>query len=156
MESRFVEIFSSATKNVIEMMASLAVVPEATYEKATNAAFGVVTGVIGLAGESTSGTLIISFDEPTVLLILSNMLGESVTEITDDVLDAVGEISNMICGDAKRQLSEHNLIINMATPLVIAGKNVKMRDRITRKTTVIPFSTQAGKFVVESNFGLLK
>ena len=155
MEKSFVEIFRAATKNVIEMMASLPVTPEDVYDKETNAAFGIVTGVIGLAGEKTSGTLVISFDEPTVLKILSNMLGEPVTEISDDVLDAVGEITNMICGDAKRLFSERNVVMNMATPLVISGVGVKMRDRITRKTTVMPFKTEAGNFVLESNFTVL-
>ncbi|MGQ4810526.1 hypothetical protein NKDENANG_04003 [Candidatus Entotheonellaceae bacterium PAL068K] len=48
----------------------------------------------------------LSFSTAATLHIVSSMFSESVIGIDADVKDAVGELSNMICGDARRMLGE--------------------------------------------------
>lgn len=49
------------------------------------------------------------------------LLGEPQLEINSDVLDIIGELTNLIAGGAKTQLSE--LRMSMSLPSVIIGKD---------------------------------
>lgn len=151
-ESGLVNIFSKAVGNVLETMAMVKVVPGSPIIKSDHKVLGVVTGVIGLAGQNGSGMLCVSFQEKTILKIMSNMLMTEFTSINDEVVDAVGEITNIVCGDLKRQLSEISIMIGMSTPLVLCGQNMKLHERATRKTVVLPFETSAGGMALETNF----
>jgi len=59
--------------------------------------------VIGLTGE-VNGTISCSFTEKSILAIVSNMFGEEMKELNEEIRDAVGEITNMISGQARREL----------------------------------------------------
>ncbi len=145
------DVFIEATKSVISAMAMTEVRPGAHSIKDTNKVFGAVTGIIGLAGPMVHATMAISFEEASIFEIFTNMLGDTVTEISNDILDAVGEFTNMICGDSKRRLAERGIVLDMATPLVISGHDVRIRDRVTRRTYILPFYTSKGCFVLETN-----
>jgi len=62
------------------------------------------------------------------------MLDEKFTEINDDIKDAVGEITNMISGDARKRLEAEGFKITAAIPTVISGKDHEtkhvLRDRV--------------------------
>ncbi|MBW1796529.1 MAG: chemotaxis protein CheX [Deltaproteobacteria bacterium] len=73
------------------------------YVKKDQVASGDVSGVIGLTGE-VNGTISVSFTEKSILAIVSNMLGEEMKELNEDIRDAVGEIANMISGQARQEL----------------------------------------------------
>ena len=75
--------------------------PGKPYVKKDNQARGDVSGIIGMTG-SARGSLALSFSTKCILKIVSNMLGENHTEINGDVRDAVGEITNMISGVARK------------------------------------------------------
>jgi len=112
---------------------------------------GVVNGVIGLAGANVLGSVILSFDKPAILEIVSNMLGEEFPEITDDVEDAVGEITNMIVGGAKRVLAEKGYKFNLAIPTIIKGTDVVLKLKTKGPRVVIPFILESGStFRVEA------
>ena len=61
-----------------------------------------VSGIIGMTG-SARGSLALSFSANSILKIVSNMLGENYKEINGEVRDAVGEITNMISGVARKK-----------------------------------------------------
>ena len=86
---------------------------------------GDVTGIVGLTGDK-NGSLAVSFSEAAILQVVSNMFGEACKEMNDDVRDAVGEITNMICGDARRILAEQGYQFQAAIPTVIDGKGHKI------------------------------
>ncbi len=155
MDARFIDIFRSATKTSIEAMAQVETIPQKLEKKTHNKMFGQVTGVIGMAGEGVNGTFALSFRTETILYIFEQMLGEKESELSESILDAVGEFTNVICGDVKRRLAEIDVKVGMATPYVIAGDNIQFRDRATRETVVLPFQTPGGLFVAETNLTLL-
>jgi len=119
--------------------------------KTDNKTFGEVTGVIGLMGENVVGNMIVSFDGPSILSIVSRMLGETFTEINKDVVDAVGEITNMICGGAKTEFAEMGLGIGMASPMMVTGKDIELSQLAKALTISMPFDTPEGRFVIEAN-----
>src|SRR5208283_1292274 len=105
MNVEFVNPFLVSTINVIKTMAKTEVKPGKPFLKSDKSAKGDVTGIVGLRGEQAKGSLAITFTEPAILHIYSQMLGETVQQIDDSVVDCVGEITNMICGGSKAILS---------------------------------------------------
>jgi chemotaxis protein CheX len=71
--------------------------------------------------ERQSGTLSISFSEKSILAIVSNMLGEKIPQMNDDIKDAVGEITNMISGQARQRLAAIGISLQGALPAAIGG-----------------------------------
>lgn len=156
MNAEFINPFINATTNVLKTMASTT--PEAgkPYLKKDSKTWGVVTGIIGMAGNEISGNMVISFDQASILEIVNKMLMENYTELSDEVVDAVGEITNMITGGAKKELSETGCLFEMATPVMLKGQGTEIKQLTAVPVVVIPFSTSAGKFVIEANLSRRK
>jgi chemotaxis protein CheX len=151
MKVEFINPFLNATINVIQTMAATKVQPGKPELKTGNLSWGVVSGIIGMASEELQGHMVISFDAPCILGIVSGMLGEEMKKVDQDVADAVGEITNMICGGAKKELSEMGYRFDTAIPLMIMGKDVEISQLSKGPVLTIPFTTEKGKFVVEAN-----
>ena len=79
-----------------------------------------------MSSPQATGTLALSFSEPVILHIATNMLGEPFTEINDEIADLVGELTNMVTGGAKKLLESKGYDFDMATPTVIRGKAQKI------------------------------
>jgi chemotaxis protein CheX len=150
MEVEFVSSLIKSTVNVLSIMGQTSAVPGAPTVKSDSVSRGAITGIIGMAGDEITGNMMISFDEPSILSIVSLMLMEEFTEISKDVVDAVGEITNMICGGTKSLLSEHGIVINMASPLVVVGKSMELTQLSKAPVVLIPFTTAAGEFAIEA------
>ncbi|MDH5543272.1 MAG: chemotaxis protein CheX [Nitrospinota bacterium] len=151
MNADFVNPFLKATLNVLEMMAFVKPVAGKPYLKKDKVASGDISGVIGLTG-ATKGVVIISLSKEAALKIVGGMLGETLTELNDDIKDAVGEITNMISGDARRALSEKGHNFEAGLPSVITGKNHEIESITSGPTVAIPFTVDGAQFVVETSF----
>ena len=151
MNALFINPFINATVSVMETMCMLPSTPGSPYAKKDNKAMGDVSGILGLAGEQT-GSFAVSFSESCILKAVSNMLGEEITSLNKDVEDAVGEITNMISGGARKELAENGFRFEMALPTVVVGKNHSITHMGSGTTVLIPFSTDAGPYAVEIRF----
>lgn len=152
MKAEFINPFLNATKNVLETMCqtpSVAKKPELKKNKQT---YGDVTGIIGMASEEVQGCMILSFHEKCIINIVASMLMEDPkTGIDDEIVDAVGELTNMICGGAKAALAKLDHKFDLATPTMITGQGVEISTLSDNPTIVIPFQTDFGDFVIEAN-----
>lgn len=151
MKAEYINPFINSAISTISTMASTVPTPNQPYLKADKKTFGPATGVIGMGGPALAGNMAISFDEPCILGIVSRMFMEDITSIDDDILDAVGELTNVIAGGAKKEMSERGLVFDMATPFMLKGKGVEIAQFAKIPIIVIPFTTEFGSFVVESN-----
>ena len=147
----FINPFLQAVINVLQTMAHIDVESATPYINKDRKATGDVTGIIGVSGYS-EGTMSITLEEPVILKIVNNMLYEEFTEINDDICDAVGELTNMISGQARAKLSEQGLSFDASTPIVVAGKGIVMKHVSNSPILAIPFSIEEGNFVVEVAF----
>ncbi len=93
-----------AVLNVLKTMAQTDAQAGAPTVKADKTSKGDVTGLIGMAGEKAKGSIAVSFSSSCILKVVSNMLMEEFAEINDEVTDAVGEITNMVSGGARKTL----------------------------------------------------
>ncbi|MBT3352444.1 MAG: chemotaxis protein CheX [Nitrospinaceae bacterium] len=152
MKAEFLNPFLQATVNVLSTMAMLSPKPGKPQIKETDVAVGDITGIIGLTGYS-EGSLAVSFSESCALKIVENMIGEQFSEMNEDVADAVGELTNMISGDARSQLQKLGFDFTAAIPTVVRGKDHTIRHVSASGTTLmIPFSTEHGNFYIEASF----
>lgn len=151
MNVEYINPFLNATVRVLKSMASLEVIPGNPYIKKDSNAVGDVSGIVGVTGD-VEGSLSISFTAECIKQIVSNMLGEEVSDINDDVKDTVGELANIISGDARRELSEKGLNLQGSIPTVVAGSGHEIRHIGKGPTIAIPFQTSAGPITVEVCF----
>lgn len=149
MNEEWIGAFDGAAKNAVEQMAFVSVTKGENGVKDGKLTFGEVTGLIGLAGASYTGCMVLSFEAPAILQIVSSMFGEEFTEVDDEVVEAVGELTNIISAGARKELHELGVELEMATPTLIRGKGVEISQFSTEKATVVPYSVDNGKFVVE-------
>ena len=77
-----------------------------------------ITGIVGLSGKA-AGTVVLSLSREVAFAATEAFLGDKPTDISADVVDAVGEITNMIAGGAKAQLEK--FAMSLGLPTVVAG-----------------------------------
>ena len=80
------------------------------------------------------------------------MFGEEMTEVNAEIADAVGELTNMISGQARKELEEIGKKYQAAIPTVVTGKNHKLESMTKGPKIAIPFKTEFGSFVIEVCF----
>ncbi len=151
MDVKLINPFINATINVLETMAFMTVTAGKPYLKRDNVAVGDVSGVLGLTGVA-NGTIAVTFEEKCILAVVSNMFGETMTELNNDIADAVGELTNMISGQARRELEGMGKIFKAAIPSVITGRNHSIIHYTDGPKIAIPFSTGSGDFTIEVCF----
>ena len=143
--------FIQATKHVLVTMARVTPTPGKPYIKKTNTAAGDVSAIVGLTGDK-HGSISLSFSKKCALAIVKNMLGDDIQDVVQDARDAVGEVTNMISGQARAGLSQMGLSLQASTPTVVFGDNHTI-SHVTNSTVVaIPFTTDYGDFTVEFCF----
>lgn len=152
MKAEFINPFLQATKNVLETMCQTPVQPKKPILKENKNTYGDVTGLIGMASDTVAGCMILSFSDTCIINVVANMLMEDPKScIDDEIVDAVGELTNMICGGAKASLAKIDHKFDLATPTMITGKGVEIATLSDSPTIVIPFETEYGGFVIEAN-----
>jgi chemotaxis protein CheX len=101
-----------------------------------------IAGIIGLTSARFQGSIALCFPEPTFLAVLSNMLGETYSQITPDLEDGAGELMNIIFGQAKVELNELGHTIEKAIPTVVRGQSLAIRHHSHCPTIVLPFTLE--------------
>jgi chemotaxis protein CheX len=148
MDVKFINPFLNGTQEVLKKMAFMDAVPGKPYLKKEETASGDVSGIIGITGDAT-GSLALSFSEKCICKIVSNMLGEEHHEVTRDIIDAVGELTNMVSGASRTQLEKMGMAVYAAIPTVVHGQEHTITHILKSPSIVIPFSTAAGPFFID-------
>lgn len=152
MNFNYINPLLESTLTVLSTMAMVEAIPGKPTVKQGELPMGDVTGMIDLAGDKTSGSLAISFSQPAILDITEKLLGEHIETIDNTVVDVVGEITNMITGNAKRLFSEQGLEFDLTLPTMSIGQNSPLRHHTNGSPIVLPFTTAAGEFYLELYF----
>ena len=151
MDVGLINPFLEGAVNVLKTMAMIEPKPGAPFLKKDKVAKGDVTGIIGITGDA-QGSMSISFSESCIGAVVANLFGASVNGINDEVKDAVGEITNMICGDARRRLAAQDISLTAGTPTVVTGKDHSITHIYNGQCLAIPFDTPNGNFLIEVAF----
>ena len=113
-----------ATREVFEMMLGCKLAPQP--EIAVDGSFDI-TGMVGLAGQMC-GVLTVRCTAMSASLMASKMLGMEPAEGSQDVLDALGEICNMVAGNFKNKVAGMGDGCMLSVPTVITGKDYSLHS----------------------------
>jgi chemotaxis protein CheX len=105
-----------------------------------------ISAVIGLTGEAR-GTVVISMRDDLAIKLTGILTGKSHQVLYDDVVDAVGELINIIAGNVKQELEDtFRLVISL--PAIVTGKEHHINwPEGQARVICIPFSiSDAGSF----------
>ena len=149
MRVEYINPFISSLRHTFDTMLSCEARRGDMVLKENNQAQHHVSGVIGLSGKAV-GTVVVSFSEPVALQAASTMLLTEFTEIDDEVLDAVGELTNMVAGAAKAELEEYDLMSSLPNVITGSGHEVHFPSDVTPVS--ISFDTDWGPLTLEVGF----
>jgi len=140
----FINPFIEATRTVLGTMANLNVERKRLYLKDDYKMYGDISGVMGLSGTAT-GSVVISMPTPLAIQVVSTMLGEEPgEEITPAISDGVGEIINMIAGQAKASLTKTKYHFQISIPTVVMGKQHEVTHKQGTPNIVVLFESDKG------------
>jgi len=103
-----------------------------------------ISGIIGIAGEAR-GMVVLSFPAALAKDLTGMLTGSPKETMDEDVTDTVGEVVNIIAGNAKKGLEEFRLLISL--PTIVQGPH----HQVTWPSgpipiITVPFSTTRGDF----------
>ncbi len=153
LDVNFINPIVAAVSKVLEQMGKIKIArgtPFVKNGKTTMKATGDIAGIIGMNSKRFTGSMAIVFEERLICKIYSGMMGSSVAKLNDDVKDSVGELTNIIFGNAKRDLNELGHTLEPAIPSIVSGKGIEVSHPVDGVCIVIPFESPDGKVLLET------
>lgn len=138
---QYVQPFIDVCKNVFKEFIGIEINPSRPYFAETDALREWdISAVIGLTGEAR-GAVVISMKKDLVIKLTDMLTNTKHEDIDDEVVDAIGEIVNIIAGNAKKGLEkDFHLIISL--PTIIQGTNHSIKwPQAQTRIICIPFNS---------------
>lgn len=135
-----------AAQEVFELMLAcpLAIPPTTPSEEGLD-----LTAMVGLAG-LWSGLITMRCSRHAAARMASRIIGIETTKTSPEMLDAVGEICNMVAGNCKNKISGLGDACMLSVPTVITGADYNFHPLSTEEfRTVMRFEEQTVVFTLE-------
>jgi len=145
MDVRYINPFLKSVKNVFNTMINVPFTLGKPGLKKDNIPSYEISGIIGISGEVT-GCVVVSLSQGVAIQLASALLDEEVGSMNDDCADAIGEIANMVAGDAKRDFPKGNTSVSI--PTVVIGKH-KVAYPSSIPIISIPCKTNSGELSID-------
>ena len=129
MENKYAGIFLEAFQTVIGSFSSKEIVSTDIQKFSGQPSVGDISVTIGIIGD-VDGQVYMSMTAKTGQDIASEMLGGMViAEVDEVVISAVGELCNMIMGNACSSISEADTQVDITPPVVYVNKKISFGNR---------------------------
>jgi chemotaxis protein CheX len=151
MQAELINPFILSVGNVFQTMLGCSVERKSLYLKDHHSPTYEVSAVIGLSGKA-SGAVVLSLSRSVALKVVETLLNVQVGEINADVLDAVGELTNMVAGGAKARLSQYEMSLGL--PSMITGRNHSIKFPSNIHPICVGFETRWGPLSLEVGLDL--
>jgi len=145
MKAKYINPFITAAMNLFKEYLGLEVRSGTPFILEDPQLLDEVSGIIGLAGETT-GSVVLSFSRDTAIKIISKFAGHTYQALGSDVLDGVGELINIVAGNAKKDLLDFKILISL--PGVITGNDYRIHWPENVPVISVPFYTSYGDFTL--------
>ena len=123
MEHKYAEIFIDAWNTVFESFSTKHIM-RASVESPKDTTGSDISVTIGLVGD-VDGQIYMSMDASTGKSIASEMLGGmEINEVDEVVFSAVGELCNMVMGNACTTISLETANVDITTPVILDEDNL--------------------------------
>jgi chemotaxis protein CheX len=146
MNVQYINPFLLATIATFDTMFRCVLTREDPYIKTSDQPSHEVSGIIGLSGKA-QGTVVVGLDREVAMKVAEIMLQERPADINSEVIDAVGELANIIAGGGKRHLTGMEMSVSL--PTVITGKHHCIQFPSKIIPICIPFRSEWGPVTVE-------
>jgi len=146
MDVRYINPFIVAVRSVFSTMLKTDIVVSKPVLKVAGEHASDVSAVIGLSGDAV-GTVVLSFPMATAVKVASTFAGTEMTSSHPDFSDALGELANMVAGQAKSRFDGLNASISL--PSVIIGKEHVVSQSRQTPRLALPCDSVLGRFCVE-------
>lgn len=146
MDVMYVNAFIKAIENVFAMMVQTDVIVNEPVLKVTTEPRHDVSGIIAVSGDVV-GIIVLSFPVEVAERVASLFTCAPMTINEPDFADAIGELVNMISGNAKAGFDGKKCQISC--PTVIIGKNHQVFRQRDLPTLELPCSCNCGQFILE-------
>jgi chemotaxis protein CheX len=146
MDPQYITPFIISIQNVFSTMLQLPVTIEEPRLKSGNKATYDVSGIIGMAGD-VSGSVVLSFRSDTAQRLVALFVGQELPPEHPDFADAVGELVNMVSGNAKGLFTGKS--VSIGCPNVIVGEKHNIATASDTPCVVIPCMTDCGELTIE-------
>ena len=149
MDAAIVNPFVEGTLHILDTTAGVKVQPDSPFLKTDTSPLGDISGMLEITGD-LAGSAAISFTEYSILGIVSAMFGEEMTQINEEIFDAVGEITNMVAGHVTTKLAEQGKKVKVKFVRVCTGPDQPIAHTDSQSPVLaVPFKTTLGKVVIE-------
>ncbi|SHK13098.1 chemotaxis protein CheX [Desulforamulus aeronauticus] len=146
MKAEYVNSFYQATTDVFQLMLDLQA-ERGTLKLLEDMVLSKDASVIlGVTGD-LRGTILFTFPKDMVLEMVKIMSGMEMAEIDSFVSSAIGEVANIIGGNAVTILANHDYTCDIATPQVLIGE-YKSLSVGNEKALLLPLITSIGEFEI--------
>jgi chemotaxis protein CheX len=143
-----VEPFIAAARAALGEMAGAELVVQAVYQSKMHRALGDIAAVVELKS-STGALLVLGFPQRTAAGLTQRILAGLTQQLDDNLIrDCVGEIANVVAGQAKAMLGGGPYRLSFSIPHVLAeAKEWTAREGL--KCLVVAFGSAEGDFAVQ-------
>ncbi len=147
MDPQFITPFIKSVQNVFSTMMQLQVSIGNPQLKTDPAPSYDVSGIIGMSGDVV-GSIVLSFTTDTAAALVALFSGQKSNPGDPDFADAIGELVNMVSGNAKGQFPG-NKKVSISCPTVVVGRNHIVARQKDIPCVMIPCTTDCGELVIE-------
>jgi chemotaxis protein CheX len=106
-----------------------------------------VTAMVGLAGVF-NGMINLHVSKRLAIHFASSMLGMTIEDIDDDVIDALGEIANMLGGSFKHHFVLEGHEVKLSIPSVITGDQYEISAGSLPDILTLSFTSEDEPFMI--------
>lgn len=146
MESNQRETFIRAIQKVFRVMLKTDVRVFAPQVKKRCACGQDVSAIIGFGGEAY-GNIALCFPLATGLTVAEQFAEEQLIPENPLFADALGELANMVAGQARRGMGGTD--VHLSLPRLVVGKDYELLDSRMQPVCVLPCESPIGDFSLE-------
>lgn len=144
MKAEHINSFYKAIQDIFQLMLDLDVKKgdlKIIEDMVSSREANVLLGVTG----DLQGTVLFAFSSEMALEMVKIMSGMEMKEIDNFVSSALGEVANIIGGNAVTNLTSHNYTCDITPPQVFIGE-YKSLSMASERALQIPLKTAIGEF----------
>ena len=142
MDVRLINPFARATKHVFKLIVGCSLTADRPQAFATLPPGDTTANAIITLRGGASGVVMLRFPSPVVLSVGMAFAGTDVTR--DDAYDALGELANMVVGNAKQELAGQ--LVEVSIPKIAVGDRELGEVAKLSPWLCIPFTATLGQF----------
>lgn len=109
---------------------------------------GDISGTVGIVGD-INGIVAVTLSKEIACCVVSNMIGETVSTVNSVVEDAIGELTNIIAGNAKNILRSEGHNVSISLPSVLVGSYHVISTPANIPSVIVGFNTEISPFWLE-------